>query len=300
MEKALVYNIQKFCVHDGPGIRTTVFFKGCPLHCDWCHNPESQGYGPETLFDPDKCTGCGRCAEKCPSRAVTVREGKAKLDAGRCTLCGECVDFCPAGAREIAGQEYAADALLAEIVKDRPFYEQSGGGVTFSGGEATAQIDCLEQLARRCREQGIAVALDTCGYAPFASFERLLPYVDVFLYDIKLMDSAAHKAHTGKDNALILENLARLAAAGANVNLRLPLIAGVNADPEHVGAVIGHIAGMNISQVNLLPYHDIGRGKYKKLGRACRGREMSRPDQELLEQFKMMFEQANYKTKIGG
>ena len=295
MNTALIFNIQKFCVHDGPGIRTTVFFKGCPLTCLWCHNPESQAFGRQILWSGEKCTGCRQCEQACPQQATGA--GPAVRS---CALCERCIDICIHNARELAGTEYTVSALMAEIEKDRPFYDQSGGGVTLSGGEALSQLDFAAELARSCRDRGIAVAVDTCGYAPFSSFEKILPAADLFLYDIKLMDAALHQKYTGRDNALILDNLQKLARCKARIQLRLPLIAGINEDDRNIQAIIDFVRDFRLEAVNLLPYHDTGTSKYAKLGRQYGDRPMAPPAAARLNEIKTMFEQANFKVKIGG
>ena len=300
MTNAMVFNIQKFCVHDGPGIRTTVFLKGCPLNCIWCHNPESQSYEKEMMFSKDKCTRCGICGKKCNNDAIRVTQTEVQNNKEKCNLCGECIDFCVNNAREIAGREYTVGELIKLIEKDRTFYEQSGGGVTFSGGEAMAQIDALEEIVKKCKERGLSVAIDTCGYAPFSSFERISDYVDLFLYDIKLMDTDLHKEYTGKGNGLIMENLVKLSERGANINLRLPLIQGINTDDKNIQSMIDFANSLRISLVNLLPYHDIARDKYSKLNRDYKQETMEKPSQERLEEIKKLFENNNFKVKIGG
>jgi pyruvate formate lyase activating enzyme len=300
MGKTTVFNIQKFSVHDGPGIRTTVFMKGCPLSCIWCHNPESQSFEREMMWDSGKCTLCGKCAAKCSRGALKVSGGRLEYDRSICDFCGTCTDFCPSGAREIAGEELTAAEVLKEIEKDRVFYEQSGGGVTFSGGEAMCQPDALAEIARSCRERGMHVAVDTCGYAPFSSFEKVMEHTDLFLYDLKLMDSALHEEYTGKDSQLILENLKKLSDRGANINLRLPVIGGINDDDENMGKILEFIKGTGIREVNLLPYHDIARNKYSKLGREYEGARMSVPSEERMNELKTRFEKSGYKVKIGG
>ncbi len=300
MDKGMVFNIQKFSIHDGPGIRTTVFFKGCPLNCLWCHNPESQSFDKELMINRDKCTGCGRCVQKCKSNAISMKDGLPVNDFDKCTVCGTCTDFCINNAREIVGEEKAINEILKEIDKDSVFYDQSQGGVTFSGGEAMCQINVLEQLAMRCKEKGISVAVDTCGYVPFESFERILEYVDVFLYDIKLMDSSLHKKYTGVGNELILENLIKLSERGANINLRIPVIAGINEDDETIKSILNFIKETNINKVNLLPYHDIARNKYERLGKTYESTLMEVPSSERMKELKEMFEKSGYKTKIGG
>ncbi len=300
MESALIFSIQKFCIHDGPGIRTTIFFKGCPLSCQWCHNPESQSYGKEMMVNPDRCTLCGQCQLYCSQQAIQLVNNKLIYHADKCQYCGKCVERCSNNAREIAGQEYTVSELITEIEKDRPFYEQSGGGVTLSGGEAMIQIDFVEELIKACKERGISVVVDTSGYAPRENFMRIVGLVDLFLYDIKLMDSLLHHRYTGKDNELILENLLALSDQGAAINLRLPLIGGVNSDAVQINQVMNFISTLHLNSINLLPYHDIGKGKYRQLNRSDCSEQFFIPAADRLAEIATKFTQANYKVKIGG
>lgn len=193
---------------------SAVFFKGCPLNCEWCHNPETQRYKREMQFDPEKCTGCGVCVESCPQKALSMKEGKPAVRRDACMLCGRCENVCPTGIREAVGREYT----VKELVKDQIFYEDSGGGVTFSGGEAMAMdLDYLLSVAKELRRQDVTLTIDTCGYVPYEKFQAILPYVDTFLYDVKVMDSELHRKYIGVDNGLILENLIRLARDGARI-----------------------------------------------------------------------------------
>ena len=212
MLTATIFDIQRNSYVDGPGIRTTVFFKGCNLRCAWCHNPESQSPKPQMMFYKNKCMGCGKCKEKCPNHLES------------CELCGKCTLYCPHDAREICGKEYTVDEVMREILKDKAFYDHSGGGVTFSGGECMLQIDFLEDLLKECQKNGIHTAVDTAGYVPFEQFEQILPYTELILYDIKCFDSEKHKQYTGVGNELILENLKRLLATDKSVWIRIPII----------------------------------------------------------------------------
>ena len=302
--KPLVFNIQKFSTHDGDGVRTTIFFKGCPLKCRWCHNPESQRYEKELIFHHNKCVVCGKCVVKCPQQANSIVDGKLVFDRDKCTACGVCTDWCIKEAREIAGKEYTVDELVKEAKKDQIFYEQSGGGVTLSGGEVMAQnIDYIEQLCKRLHREGISVFIDTSGYTKYENLKRLIPFADVFLYDIKAIDSEEHKDYIGVDNALILENLVKLSNDGAGIYARLPIIGRVNATDGYINSVIRFLEDnhVKVQQVNLLPYHDIGKGKYASLDRPYDEASMVKPDKELMEHFKTMFEEHGFtKVLIGG
>ena len=304
-ETPYIFNIQKFSTHDGDGVRTTIFFKGCPLRCMWCHNPESQHYYKELIFHHHKCTACGRCVAKCKQGANSIVDGKIVFDRSKCTACGVCTDWCITEARELAGMEYTVDALVKEAMKDKIFYEQSGGGVTLSGGEvmASQHMDYVEEVCRKLHENGVSVFIDTSGYTDYENLKRILPYVDVFLYDIKVMDPEDHKKYIGVDNSLILENLKKLSDEGAGLYIRLPIIQQVNATDEHIESVIHFLKENNIHarQVNLLPYHDIGKGKYASLDMEYHDDEMSVPVSELMEHFKSMFEEQGFnKVNIGG
>lgn len=305
MEQTIPYviNIQRYSIHDGDGIRTTVFFKGCHLSCWWCHNPESQRYTPELLMNQDRCGGCGACEAACPQNAIQLKNGKSETDRLRCTHCESCLDRCLNNAREIAGKQYTVDELLKEIEKDQVFYEQSGGGVTLSGGEVMSQnMDYIEALLKKLKRRGYHIAIDTCGYAPYENFERVLPYADLFLYDIKLMDAQKHKKYIGQDNKLILDNLKRISEQGAGIYIRLPTIGGVNADTESMEEIIQFLKkNVAVRQVNLLPYHNTGSGKYEKLGLDYPGKEFTCPSQEEMEQFRQQFRASGFQNvKIGG
>ncbi|HWQ29890.1 MAG TPA: glycyl-radical enzyme activating protein, partial [Negativicutes bacterium] len=282
------------------GIRTTVFFKGCPLSCLWCHNPESQGYRRELLYDRKKCVMCRTCEAVCPEKAVRLENDRMVTDMDKCIFCGKCVTYCMYGAREIAGKEYTVDEVLKAVLQDRIFYKQSGGGVTLSGGEPLMQIDFAEELLGRLKEEGIHTAVDTCGAVGFDVLERAAKYTDLFLYDLKLMDDQKHKEYTGVSNKLINENLIKLSKLHDNINIRMPIIEGVNADDSHIGGALELIRALNIEKVNLLPYHDIAKHKYYKLDRGYEEEKMSKPSEEIMDSYKEMFEKAGYKVKIGG
>ena len=299
-----ITNIQKFSIHDGDGIRTTVFFKGCPLKCEWCHNPETQKFEKEMQVDREKCTGCGACAAVCPNGAIHMEEGRPILDAEACVFCGKCTRFCPTGAREVIGQEYTVKELVKELMKDQMFYEESGGGVTLSGGEVMSMdMDYLLAVAKELKRQDVTLTIDTCGFVPYEKFQELLPYVNTFLYDVKVMDPELHKKYMGTDNALILENLVRLAKDGARIYIRIPTVKEVNGNAGNMRETIAFLQEHDIhpAQINLLPYHDTGSGKYRKLDMEYKGTDLHAPDREEMEALAALFVEAGFKnTKIGG
>lgn len=263
----LIFNIQKYCSHDGPGIRTTVFCKGCPLACNWCHNLEGRSNAPEPLLSPALCTGCGACLTTCPTGAASLQNGRPVIDLSRCNLCGKCVAACPQDGRQICGQEVTVDQLMTELLKDQVFYDQSGGGITFSGGEAMAQLSFLSEALTACKQASLHTAVDTCGHVPWTSFTEILPWTDLFLYDLKLMDPLRHQEATGVSNELILDNLRLLADHTDRITIRIPIIPTVNDDLDNVRQLISYLKGIRFGDVHLLPYHPLGRGKAARLGR---------------------------------
>ncbi|MBE0558761.1 MAG: glycyl-radical enzyme activating protein [Proteobacteria bacterium] len=265
----VVFNIQRCSLHDGPGIRTTVFLKGCPLRCFWCQNPESQSGGPEILLDSRKCTLCGACHRACRNGAVRLEEGKPVFNRAECRGCGRCVPSCPNEARTISGKEMTVEEVLQEVLKDLKFYKKSGGGVTLSGGEPLAQPRFAGELFRRCKRQDLHTTLDTCGYAPWSSIKGLLEYVDLVLFDIKHPDAAKHAAATGRDNRLILENAKRIAKRKP-MRVRIPLIPGFNDSAETVGEIVRFAKDeLGCRDIDLLPYNRLGEIKYDFLDKAC-------------------------------
>lgn len=301
---SLITSIQKYSIHDGDGIRTTVFFKGCGLRCVWCHNPETQSYKKQPLVHQDRCVGCRSCELACPHKAIHMENGVAETDTSLCDACGTCTDYCNLNLREIVGKEYTIKELMKELKKDEMFYEESSGGVTLSGGEVMTQdMDYIEELCKQLKRQGITVTIDTCGHAPYENFERILPYVNTFLYDIKIMDNDLHKKYMGAGNELILSNLEKISAAGARIYIRIPTIKGVNADDESMKAIIAYLLEKKIhfAQVNLLPYHNTGSVKYSKIGLEYDGNELERPTNEEMEHFVELFKEAGFHNiKIGG
>ena len=229
-----VTNIQKYSIHDGDGIRTTVFFKGCHLKCQWCHNPETQKFETELQVDTARCTGCGRCAAVCPQGAITISsEGKAVTDRSKCIVCGKCENACLGNYRTVVGREYSVKELVKICLQDQMFYEESGGGVTLSGGEVMAMDpEYIQPLVKALWREGIDVDIDTCGQAPYSSYKAILPYVHTWLYDIKVMDEEKHRKYIGMGNKVILDNLKGIASEGARIYIRIPTVKEVNGDPE--------------------------------------------------------------------
>ena len=303
-EMSLITNVQKFSIHDGDGIRTSVFFKGCPLKCEWCHNPETQRFEKEMQCDKEKCVGCGTCAKVCPNGAISMENGKPEMKKDACTFCGKCVNFCPIGIREIIGREYSVKELIKELMKDQMFYEESGGGVTLSGGEVMAMdIDYILAIAKELKRQDVTLTIDTGGYVPYEKFQAILPYVHTFLYDVKVMDPKLHKKYIGVDNQLILDNLIRLAADGARIYIRIPTIKEVNGNEKNMKETIAFLKEHDIhpAQINLLPYHDTGSGKYSKLDMEYKGTDLHAPEKEEMESFVRLFVESGFQnTKIGG
>lgn len=295
-----VINIQKYSVHDGPGIRTTVFFKGCPLKCWWCHNPESQSIKHEIMFFEERCTGCGVCVKRCSQKAIEIKEGYPVLDEEKCLLCGKCADFCPNNAKEQVGKDITVQELMKEIMKDEVFYNESGGGVTFSGGEPLIHTEFLNEVLKLCKTRGIHTTVDTSGYALWENIDKIADKVNLFLYDLKFMDNEKHKKYIGVENVVILENLKRLSDIGANIYIRMPIIAGINDDDFHIDESIKFISKLNISQVNLLPYHKMGMDKYKRLKMEYKLSGMEKPSDEKMEEIKEKFKKNGIKVEIGG
>jgi len=266
-----IFNIQRYSLQDGPGIRTTVFFKGCPLRCWWCDNPESQGTSPELLYFDSLCVRCYRCVDACPSGATNVSpDGSIGIERSLCKACGKCVEVCLSEARFISGRPVMVRKVLEQVKADSLFYKNSGGGVTASGGEPTLQPDFLLRFFKGCQRLGFTTCLDTCGYVQWELLERILEYTDMVLYDIKHMDPLRHIEFTGVDNQLILENAKRVVARGIPLTIRVPLIPGCNDSTQDLEALGRYVVGLGNRKLELLPYHQLGTKKYERLGQKYR------------------------------
>ena len=263
-----VLDVDRFASHDGPGIRTVVFLKGCPLSCRWCHSPESQAARPQVLYQVERCTACGLCLDECPEDALSAGpDERAAIDRSRCTACGRCVEVCYPGALRLAGRSTSVAELASSIARDLPYFRSSGGGMTLSGGEPTQQPEFSYELLRACRAQGVATALETCGCAPWATLAAVASVADLVLYDIKHMDAEVHARFTGASNDVILANLERLAAFHPAVQVRVPCITGVNDDEPHMARIAGFVAGLGIRELTLLPFNAAAGAKYRWIGR---------------------------------
>ncbi len=266
--EGMIFDIQRFSLQDGPGIRTTVFFKGCSLNCFWCHNPESKSGHPQLQFFRHLCTGCQACVKACSQNALEIGvDGRAVLNRDRCVVCGACAEACPAEALMICGKNQTVDEIIQVLLRDKPFYEQSGGGITISGGEPLTQADFAAELLKRCRGEGLHTAVDTAGHVPWESLEKVLPYTQLFLYDLKGVDSDKHKQATGVGQANITRNLERLSRTGASIIIRIPVIPGYNDSPEDMLRTADYLHKLQgIQCVELSPYHRLADGKLKSLG----------------------------------
>lgn len=302
MSRGLIFDIKRYSINDGPGIRVTIFLKGCPLRCQWCHNPESLSPKIQKLFSASKCIGCGECSRVCPVRACTLTDRGVVTDDSLCTLCGKCAEACPTLAMEMSGRFRSVEELLKVIEKERPFFDHSGGGVTFSGGEPLLYPDFLVEVLEACGRRGIHCAVDTSGFVEKETLLRVAKHTDLFLYDLKMVDAEKHRQYTGSDNRVILENLTALAESGAAIQIRIPLIGGVNDDDGSVAASAAFVAGLpgEKKPVTLLPFHDVAKGKDLKLGEERDLRSLCVPTRVDLERVIGLFAEHGLVASVGG
>lgn len=298
---ANVFDIKRYAINDGPGIRIVVFLKGCNLNCRWCHNPEGISADRERMYAPSKCIKCGTCVSACPEKALTLTSDGIVTDIELCSVAGVCAAVCPTMAIEISGRRMTVDEVMTEIHKERIFFDQSGGGVTFSGGEPLLQPDVLISLLDECGSHGIHCAVDTAGLAATDILLEVAKRTDLFLFDLKVMDSERHKKWTGVPNEKILANLKILAETGAKMNIRIPLIAGVNDDVENITETARYLSGLpgEKIEVNLLPYHKIAQTKYQKLGRADDFQLFQEPTVESRRRAVSIFQEYGITAHIG-
>lgn len=291
----MIYNLMRFSMHDGPGIRTTVFLKGCPLHCLWCHNPESQQRTPDLMHAESMCIGCDDC------RRVCSQGGNAGRMPDKCSLCGECAAVCSTGARQLVGRQLSVDEVMRDVAKDVIFYDESGGGVTFSGGEPLMQPEFLTGLLQRCRARSIHTAVDTTGYAPWEILLAISPLTDLFLFDLKIMDDRRHRDFTGVSNERILDNLKALSQCHCAIRIRFPLIPGVNDDSDNVEKLGMFVAALpGVAHIDLLPYQRMGVDKYRRLGKEYLLPAVEPPVQESVDAVVRVLKKYRLDVKIGG
>ncbi|MFX0065282.1 MAG: glycyl-radical enzyme activating protein [Candidatus Hermodarchaeota archaeon] len=298
----LIFNIQRFSIHDGPGVRTTVFFKGCPLRCQWCHNPESINPFPEIMYNKSKCIQCYKCLDICPVDALSQTQNGIAIDRGKCDGCGKCAEECYSGALELCGKHMKIEEVMTEVNRDILFYKNSNGGVTASGGEALAQPNFVANFFRKCREAGIHTVLDTSGYAKWEIYKKVLNYTDLVLYDIKTMDPERHKRLIGVSNDLILANLARTNEEGIPTIIRIPLVLNYNIVnvKEDIKEISDFIQELSlVKRVDLLPFHHLGKSKTLMLGQKYT-MDIETPDKEYVEKIREVLTSNGIKVSIGG
>lgn len=299
--KGHVFEIERFAIHDGPGIRTVVFMKGCPLSCLWCSNPESQELKPEITQNPSFCIGCGSCIKACPENAISSSDEGITRDITKCTNCGKCAEACYSGALTLVGKTYTVEELVKEISVDEAFYFQSGGGVTFSGGEALMQGEFLYKAAKACRERRYHTCIETTGFASWNTISKAAPFINLFLYDFKHMDNEKHLEYTGQRNEQILENFIKLIKTGADIIARFPVIPGYNDDENNILQMISFLKkNYNKKRIDLLPYHNLGSTKYKSLGIPYELKDLVPPKEEYIENIAQIFINEGFSPRIGG
>ncbi|MGL4992385.1 MAG: glycyl-radical enzyme activating protein [Sarcina sp.] len=274
--KGRIFDIQRFSVHDGDGIRTVVFLKGCSLRCKWCCNPESQNYNKELFFIKNTCINCGECIKVCPKKAITLKNNRIFIDRKVCDVCGICSEVCCSESLKVIGEDVTVKEVFDEVIKDKVFYDKSGGGITLSGGEALLQTEFAKEILKACKIYGINTTIETAGNIKTEMYEKVINYVDVFLYDLKVMDNEIHREYTGSDNYEILNNIKFLSDCGKNIIVRIPFIEPTNANLENIQKLIGFLKDTNIKEIHLLPYHKFGLNKYEYLNREYKGENLEK------------------------
>jgi pyruvate formate lyase activating enzyme len=302
MNQGTLFDIKRYAIHDGPGIRTTLFFKGCPLRCWWCHNPEGIASEPELILKPNRCLDdCDLCLADCPEKALSKPDGRIRVDRDRCRVLGRCAEACPTEALEVVGKTRTVDEVMREVRKDRIFYERSGGGVTFSGGEPLQQIEFLAALLEECRKDNLHTVVDTSGHAPYERLEGIRDAVDLFFYDLKHMDPAKHREMTGVSNEVILDNLRRLAETDSRIQIRVPVVTGVNDNIDHTRRMAEFLASLpGIRDISLLPYHSMGSQKYKNLDVSCPNPDAEPPSEDTMAGMRAALEDRGFRVRVGG
>ncbi|HHW03892.1 MAG TPA: glycyl-radical enzyme activating protein [Thermoanaerobacterales bacterium] len=296
----MIFDIQRYSIHDGPGIRTIVFLKGCPLRCPWCANPESQKMVPEIMYSEIKCVLCQRCVNACPVNAIKVINGKIHIDRELCNVCGLCWEACLNEALKVAGKEVTVKEVLSIVEKDRIFYERSGGGVTLSGGEPLMQAEFSAALLAACKKKGLNTAIETSGYQKWELFLPILENTDLVLLDIKMMNTDLHRKIIGVPNNLILDNARKIVELGKDIIVRIPIIPGYNDSIENLRNTAEFAANIGIKEVHLLPYHRLGESKYNQLGRIYNLKDVNVPSTNYIESLTQIFIKNNLKTQVGG
>jgi pyruvate formate lyase activating enzyme len=294
--QAILFNLQKFCIHDGPGIRTTVFFKGCPLSCKWCANPESQAVQAEITRDFEKCVHCFACTRVCEGQAMESDLKNIRYHRGKCTYCTQCVRACPTGALELCGKRYTLEAVFKEVCKDKNFYEDSGGGVTFSGGEFLLQPDFSVALAKELHKEGIHVAGETCGFVATEIFARVLPYIDLVLFDMKHYDRVKHYESTGAYPELIWKNLKLVLNSNQQLLVRIPVIPGINDSLSDAAGFVAKLQKFKQTRVQLLVFHQLGQKKYDMLGKPYKFSDVAQLQKVDLIEYQSVFQKNGIQT----
>lgn len=301
-QQVYITNIQKFSTHDGPGIRTNIFFKGCSLRCKWCSNPENITFSPQLKYYATKCIVCGKCTEVCPNKALRLEKESLKISETDCTGCGLCVKFCPSNALVISGEKFTSDEVFSMVNQDKPFYKNSGGGITFSGGEPLLFPEFIKPIASKCRQEGYSTAVETCGYFNLSDAKELLPLIDCFLFDLKLIDDTKHIHSCGKSNKVIHDNFDYLIKHSAEIIPRIPIIPTINDTSEDISLLSSFLKKYkdSLEEVHILPYHNMGACKYEQLQIPYTLSHLKPPEKNHMEHIKRKLEETGLKIAIGG